>query len=163
MPIWPVLRAQVLDAVPGVTSAEGASGYGAAMSDLAQVNVSRLLAPLDTPLLADFVDRLADVNAAGEGAPGFPWCLQGEGGDATDVQAFGWDVAGSHGTIVNLTPWTSPRSLVDFVFSPVHLTVMCRWRTWFHRVAEATTALWWVPDVGASSVADAVDERLCPA
>ena len=115
------------------------------MSDLAQVNVSRLLAPLDSPLLADFVDALASVNAAGEAVPGFCWRLQGAGGDATDIEAFGWDAAGSHGIIVNLTTWTSPGALVDFVFSPAHVAVMRRRRTWFHRAAEATTALWWVP------------------
>jgi Domain of unknown function (DUF3291) len=34
--------------------------------ELAQVNVSRLLAPLDSPLLADFVAALDEVNAAGD-------------------------------------------------------------------------------------------------
>ena len=103
--------------------------------------------------------RLASVNAAGDAAPGFRWRLQGEGGDATDVEAFGWDAAGSHGVIVNLTTWTNPRALVDFVFSPVHLAVMRRRRTWFHRVTEATTALWWVP-TGHRPTTDEAEQRV---
>lgn len=134
-------------------------GYGAAMSDLAQVNVARLLAPLDSPLLSDFVAALAEVNAAGDAAPGFLWRLQGAGGDATDVEAFTWDAAGPHGVIVNLTTWTSPQALVDFVFSPVHLAVMRRRRTWFHRAAEATTALWWVP-TGHRPTTEEAEERV---
>lgn len=134
-------------------------GYGAAMSDLAQVNVARLLAPLDSPLLVDFVAALDQVNAAGDAAPGFVWRLQGEGGNATDIEAFGWDAAGPHGVIVNLTTWTCPGALVDFVFSPAHLAVMRRRRTWFHRAAQATTALWWVPDGHRPSTGEA-EERV---
>ncbi len=50
-------------------------------SDLAQVNVSRLLAPLDSPLLAEFMAALDDVNADGDAAAGFLWRLQTEDGN----------------------------------------------------------------------------------
>jgi hypothetical protein len=85
--------------------------------DLAQVNVSRLLAPLDSPLPADFMAALDEVNAEGDAAAGFLWRLQTEDGSATAVRAFGWDVGDSHGVIVNLTTWTSVQALGDFVFS----------------------------------------------
>jgi hypothetical protein len=42
---------------------------------LAQVNIGRLLAPLDSAQLADFVAALDPVNAAAEAAPGFVWRL----------------------------------------------------------------------------------------
>jgi hypothetical protein len=38
---------------------------------LAQVNIRRLLAPLDSAQLADFVAGLDPVNAAADAAPGF--------------------------------------------------------------------------------------------
>lgn len=67
--------------------------YRGGMTDeLAQVNVSRLLAPLDSALLAPFMSALDEVNAEGDRAPGFRWRLQTEDGNATSVQAFGWDV-----------------------------------------------------------------------
>ena len=113
--------------------------------DLAQVNVSRLLAPIDSPLLSDFVAALGEVNAAGDAAPGFRWRLQTEDGNATAVRAFGWDVGDSHGVIVNLTTWASVQALGDFVFSGQHLQVMRGRRQWFQRAVEPTTALWWVP------------------
>jgi Domain of unknown function (DUF3291) len=105
----------------------------------------RLLAPLDSPLLADFVAALDEVNTAGDRAPGFVWRLQTEDGNATAIRAFEWDAAGSHGVIVNLTVWTSVEALAAFAFSGEHVEIMRRRRRWFARAAEATTALWWVP------------------
>ena len=52
---------------------------------LAQLNVARLRAPLDDPLIADFVDNLERVNALGERSPGYVWRLQTDEGDATAV------------------------------------------------------------------------------
>ena len=46
---------------------------------LAQVNVARMVAPLDSPELAPFVARLDAVNAEADRAPGFVWRLLDEG------------------------------------------------------------------------------------
>lgn len=123
--------------------------------ELAQVNVSRLLAPLDSPLLAPFLAALDEVNAEGDRAPGFVWRLQTESGNATDVEGFGWDVGASHGAIVNLTTWTNTQSLSDFIFGSRHLAIMRRRREWFHPVVEATTVLWWIPAETRPSVDEA--------
>ena len=125
--------------------------------ELAQVNISRLLASLDSPLLADFMAALDEVNAAGDRAPGFVWRMQTEDGNATAVRAFGWDVGDSHGVIVNLTVWTSVEALADFAFSGEHLAIMRRRRRWFARAAQATTALWWVPTGHPPSTDEAED------
>ncbi len=122
---------------------------------LAQVNVARLLAPLDSPLLSPFVEALDDVNAEGDRAPGFLWRLQTESGNATDVEGFGWDIGDSHGVIVNITTWTDTQSLSDFIFSGRHVAIMRRRREWFQPVVEATTALWWIPAGTRPSVNEA--------
>ena len=46
---------------------------------LAQINIGRLVAPVDDPKLAAFVAQLDEVNALAETAPGFVWRLQSEG------------------------------------------------------------------------------------
>ncbi len=125
--------------------------------ELAQVNVSRLLAPLDSPQLAEFMAALDEVNASGDAAPGFRWRLQTEDGNATAVQAFGWDIADSCGVIVNLTVWSSVEALADWAFSGSHLAIMRRRREWFAKAAEATTALWRVPAGHRPSTAEAED------
>jgi hypothetical protein len=38
---------------------------------LAQINISRLLAPLDDPKIAEFVAQLEPINAVADKAPGF--------------------------------------------------------------------------------------------
>ena len=50
---------------------------------LAQANVARLRAPLDSPELAGFVAALDPVNALADSSPGFVWRLQTEDGNAT--------------------------------------------------------------------------------
>jgi hypothetical protein len=45
---------------------------------LAQLNIGRIPAPLDSPVLAGFVDNLEPVNAIADAAPGFVWRLQTE-------------------------------------------------------------------------------------
>ena len=112
---------------------------------LAQVNVARLREPLDSPLLADFVAALEPVNATADAAPGFIWRLQGDDGDATSVRAFEWDIGGSAGLLVNMSVWESVEALAVFVYSGAHRQVLRRRRRWFERMAEAYTALWWMP------------------
>ena len=56
---------------------------------LAQVNIGRLRAPLDSPQLAGFMAALDPVNALADAAPGFVWRLQTESGNATDVRPWG--------------------------------------------------------------------------
>jgi hypothetical protein len=126
---------------------------------LAQVNIGRLLAPLDSPQLTDFVAALDPVNAVADAAPGFLWRLQTEDGNATAVHAFEWDTAGSAGVITNMSVWESPEALADFVYSAEHRRVLRRRRRWFEHMTEAYTALWWIPRGSVPSTADA-EERI---
>jgi len=52
---------------------------------LAQINISRLLAPLHDPKIAAFVAQLEPINALADKAPGFVWRLKSESGNATDI------------------------------------------------------------------------------
>jgi hypothetical protein len=120
---------------------------------LAQLNVARLLEPIDSPRLAPFVALLDEVNAAGDASPGFVWRLQSDGGNATDIRPWGDDV------IVNLTVWESAESLRAYVFGPVHAAVLRRRREWFAVMSEAHVVLWWIPD-GHRPGLDEAGERL---
>ena len=52
---------------------------------LAQVNIGRILAPMDSPVMAEFKANLDPINALAEAAPGFIWRLQSDSGNATDI------------------------------------------------------------------------------
>jgi hypothetical protein len=105
---------------------------------LAQINIARLLKPLDHPATADFVASLEPVNAIADAAPGFVWRLQTEDGDATSIRIGDDDLL-----IVNLTVWESLEALRGFVFSGDHLAVLRRRREWFEKLATPASALWW--------------------
>jgi hypothetical protein len=120
---------------------------------LAQLNIARLLAPIDSPTLADFVANLDRINELAESSPGFVWRLKDEAGDATAIRPFGDDV------IVNMSVWQDIAALKNYVYYSGHLDVMRRRREWFERMAEAHMVLWWVPKNHIPSVEEAL-ERL---
>jgi hypothetical protein len=125
--------------------------------ELAQVNIGRLLAPVDDPRTAGFVAALDPINAVADDAPGFVWRLQTEDGNATAVRAFEWDTAGSAGVIVNMSVWRDVAHLSAFVYGEPHREIMRQRRAWFERMAEAYTACWWVPAGRRPTTADAED------
>ncbi|MFE4051631.1 DUF3291 domain-containing protein [Streptomyces sp. YIM B13518] len=123
--------------------------------ELAQVNIARLKAPLDSPRLKDFVDNLDPVNADADAADGFVWRLQDEGGDATDIAVFGdsW-------LIINMSVWRDTGTLTAFMYRGRHREMLARRREWFERVEEAMVALWWVPAGHRPTVAEAESRLL---
>jgi hypothetical protein len=121
---------------------------------IAQVNIARLIAPLDDPLIADFVAYLAPINALADTAPGFVWRFQTADGDATSYRAYGDDRI-----IVNFSVWESVEALKDFVYKGNHSEVMRKRKQWFEKMAEQYMALWWVP-VGHFPTWDEAQERL---
>jgi hypothetical protein len=122
----------------------------AAAHELAQVNISRLKFPLDSPELKDFVDALDPVNADAEAADGYVWRLQSEEGNATDVKVFGDDWL-----IINMTVWRDVNALTAYMYQGRHREMLSRRREWFERVQEAMTTLWWVPTGHRPTVAEA--------
>ena len=106
--------------------------------ELAQLNIARLAAPLESPQLQDFVDNLDRINALAEESPGFVWRFQDDAGNATSARPFGEEY------LVNLTVWTDVESLHRYVYRSAHAQIMARRREWFDTMREAYTVLWWV-------------------
>ncbi|WP_394763843.1 DUF3291 domain-containing protein [Phenylobacterium sp.] len=107
---------------------------------LAEINIGRLRAAVDDPLIADFVANLDRINALADGAPGFIWRLVGEGDNATDIQPD----AGDPLMALNMSVWTDPQALGAFVYRSDHIAIMRRRAEWFEKI-ELYMALWWVP------------------
>jgi Domain of unknown function (DUF3291) len=80
---------------------------------LAQLNIGRILEPLDTPRMKDFVDNLDRINALAEATPGFVWRLVGDGtNDATSLRPFPDDTL-----LVNMSVWDGVDHLRNYVYS----------------------------------------------
>lgn len=107
---------------------------------LAQLNVGKSVAPMDSGEMAEFMAGLAPINALADRAPGFVWRLTGEDSDdATDVRVEGVDL------IFNMSVWESRRTLWDFVYRTAHLDYLRRRREWFVRAVEPIHVMWWIP------------------
>ena len=107
---------------------------------IAQINVARARAPVDDPLLADFVAQLDAVNALADASPGFVWRLQDESGDATAIQAYD-----DPRIIVNVSVGRSIDDLFDFAYRSAHRQVLSRRAEWFEHHDGPSMALWWIP------------------
>jgi hypothetical protein len=117
---------------------------------LAQLNVGIATAPLDSSVMADFMDNLDRINALAESSPGFVWRLKADDGNATSLRPI------DDRTMVNMSVWTDPQALAAFVFRTAHVEFMRRRREWFERLPEAYLVLWWVPAGHAPTTDEAV-------
>jgi hypothetical protein len=88
---------------------------------LAEVNVGRLRAPIDHPMIKDFADNLDRINILAESSPGFVWRLKGDGNNATDLS-----IGGDPLFIPNLSVWEDIPSLGAFVYRSAHIEIMRR-------------------------------------
>jgi Domain of unknown function (DUF3291) len=124
------------------------------MSQLAEVNIARMLAPLTDPLMAEFVAQLDAINALADNSPGFLWRLQTPEGNATALRPYEDDLI-----LVNLSLWASLPDLSAFVYKSRHRQVLQQRPQWFERFDGPYLALWWVPSGHIPTVEEA-KERL---
>jgi len=108
---------------------------------IAQVNIGRVKAPIDDPIMAGFVSQLDAINALADRAPGFVWRLQTDSGNATYLRPYPEDDR----ILMNMSVWESIEALRDYVYGSAHAEVMRQRRNWFELFAGAYIALWWVP------------------
>jgi hypothetical protein len=128
----------------------------AAEVHLAQVNIARMNAPLDSPEMAGFVARLDEINALADASPGFVWRLQtGTGtGIATYLRPYDDDRI-----LFNLSVWRTVEDLRAYVYRSAHAEIMRRRHEWFGKMSRSILALWWIRAGQTPSVQEA-KERL---
>ncbi len=107
---------------------------------LAQVNISKLLQPIDSPLLADFVAQLDEINTLADQSKGFVWRLKGENENATALRVFEDEMM-----IINMSVWETVEDLKEFSYKTAHSGVMKDRNKWFEKPQAAHLALWWIP------------------
>lgn len=108
---------------------------------LAQINIARMRAPIDDPLMASFSRQLDGINEAAEQSHGFVWRLQDESGDATAIRAFEDPLL-----LINMSVWRDLESLQDYTYRSAHLGVLRDRKHWFEKMDGPTIALWWIPE-----------------
>ncbi len=116
---------------------------------LAQINIGRLVAPIDDPRIADFIAQLDPINALAEQSPGFVWRLKSDSGNATDI-AYNDDPF----VHVNMSVWKSVDALRDYVYRSLHAQVLKDRAKWFEKMDKPYYCLWWIPAGHIPTVAE---------
>ena len=122
------------------------------MSDfhLAQVNIARMLGPLDGPVMAGFVARLDEINALADASPGFVWRFQTAEGNATALRPYD-----DERILFNMSVWETLEHLRDYVYRSAHTQLIGRRKDWFDKFEKPYLALWWVPAGHLPTIAEA--------
>ena len=109
---------------------------------IAQLNIARAIAALDSHIMADFMNNLDRINSLAEGSDGFIWRLSSEGsGNATDIKLFDDPLV-----IVNLSVWRDVQSLHRFVYTSQHKEFVTRRHEWFEATEVPAFCLWELAD-----------------
>src|SRR5262249_45472577 len=117
---------------------------------IAQVNIGRVKASLDDPVMAGFVGRLAEINALADDSPGFLWRLETPEGNATYLRPYEDDRI-----LINMSVWETIEALKHYVYRTAHAELLRQRQDWFEKFAGAYAALWWVPIGHTPGVAEA--------
>jgi hypothetical protein len=121
---------------------------------LAQINIGRMKAPLDTPAMHGFMSRLDELNGLAERSAGFVWRLQGAEGNNTYLRPYE-----DERIIVNMSVWETVEHLRDYVYNTVHAELLKQRREWFDKFDGVMMALWWIP-AGHIPTIDEAKQRL---
>ena len=122
---------------------------------IAQINIGRIKAPLDSPTMAGFMGRLDELNAVADHSPGFVWRLQTNEGNATYFRPYPEDDR----ILLNMSVWETIEALRTYVYHTTHAELLRQRHEWFEKLAGVYVALWWVP-VGHRPSIDEAKKRL---
>ena len=121
---------------------------------LAQVNIGRVRAPLDDPIMEGFRTQLDPINALADRSPGFVWRLQTEDGNAMAIRPFD-----DERMAINMSVWESLEALQQFVYKSAHVGPLRDRKQWFEPMDGPILALWWIP-AGHIPTVEEAKERL---
>ena len=116
---------------------------------LAQVNIAKMLADLNAPVMSDFVQRLNEINLLADSSAGFVWRFLSDEGDATYLRPYE-----DKNILFNMSVWESLESLKAYVYNSSHLELLKSKKNWFSKLSEPHMALWWVPKGHIPSVSE---------
>ena len=125
---------------------------------IAEFNISRLKAPLDSPIMKEFVDFLEPVNKFAEESPGYVWRLAAPDGQASSYLPPAYE---DEMIVTNLTVLEDIESLRNFVYQTVHTYFLHSRKKWFEQAAGLQTVLWWIKKGHIPTVEEGKEKLRC--
>lgn len=104
---------------------------------IGQMNFATAIAPLDSPLMAEFMENLDKINGIAEASEGFIWRLMDDSGNATAI-----DVMTDPKSVLNVSVWRSVPDLYHFAYHSEHLQFIKNRAKWFVPTSRRAMALW---------------------
>jgi len=120
---------------------------------LAQVNIAKMNAEIEDPIMSGFVRRLEEINTLADTSKGFVWRLKTEEGDATYLRPFD-----DTRILFNMSVWETVDDLRNYVYASKHLELLKSKDDWFTKLSEAHLALWWIESGCILSVEEALEK-----
>lgn len=119
---------------------------------LAEVNIGRILGPMDSPVMAEFAANLNRINTLAEGSEGFIWRLKDDSNNATSIP-----VTEDRFLILNMSVWRNIDDLFAYTYRTAHAEYVRRRGEWFERLKDMHMAFWYIPAGHIPSVSEAMD------
>lgn len=99
-----------------------------------------MLAPIDDPIMADFVNNLDRINAIADDSEGFIWRLQGEEENSIAIRTFDDETL-----VINMSVWTTMEALYNFTYKSDHISILRRKKEWFSKITDMHMVCWYIP------------------
>lgn len=106
---------------------------------LAQVNIAKRLAPMDDPIMQEFINNVDNINEIADLAEGFVWRMKDEDKD------LGAQIFQDNALLINMSVWKSLESLFNYTYNSGHIEVFKRKKEWFSKMKMMHMAFWYVP------------------
>ncbi|TNJ41527.1 DUF3291 domain-containing protein [Tamlana fucoidanivorans] len=106
---------------------------------LAQVNIAEVLAPLNDPIMQDFVGNVDHINAMADASEGFIWRMNDEDKDE------GAKIFQNNALVINISVWKDFESLFKFTYQTGHVDIFKRKKAWFKKMNRMHMAFWYIP------------------
>ena len=119
---------------------------------LAQVNIGKILAPMDSPQMSEFKNNLDRINALAEASEGFIWRLKDDNNNATSIKVFEDDFM-----LINMSVWKDIDVLYKYVYESAHMEYLKNRKAWFEKLADKYMALWWIPESHIPTPLEAIE------
>lgn len=117
--------------------------------NLAQVNIAKRLAPMDDPIMRDFVNNLDKINAIADVSDGFVWRMQDEDKDEGAL------VFQDDALLINISVWKNLESLFSYTYNSGHIEVLKRKKEWFGKMEMKHMAFWYIKEDAIPTFQDA--------
>lgn len=118
---------------------------------LAQVNVAKRLAPMDDPIMQDFVNNVDRINALADDHTGFIWRLQDEDKDLAS------EIFQDDTLLINMSVWENIEALFNYTYKSDHVEIFKRKKEWFSKMKMMHMAFWYIPEGYVPTFQDAKD------